>query len=401
MHFALFNFKIIFIIFYCLLKKMSSSSSLLDLTEQSELGELAGLGSANKLTPSQLIRYNMLTRKQSGQRVPSTRMQRLLHVEPHYHPSGYLDDLSYSAAKTFREKLKSGAYNKKQPGWELLRAIGPKNLGVSFNPYLTTEETAKRWLEKKKADDKKYGTNEYGGWGIEVEDLDSDPRTPDDVVIVDSKGNPKIVSGYRLNTGKGRRRAAIFYNQFPDKRLAAVTRKELKAHQQTRLLNKWLAEQSQNANSIIPYSQEWMEEAISKHPKLDPRYYRDDTNKHPYQLLRTIVFSTLKQHNKSTEPMFFYIAQDTLSAVYEKLKETHNNDKNAIRNDILTNRQNLERFILSEYNELAPMIRQYHLQNVAPLWGGFPDDDKLMKSEGTVPTGFPTGSELFSGQENK
>jgi hypothetical protein len=45
------------------------------------------------------------------------------------------------------------------------------------------------------------------------------------VIITDSRGDPQYVSGYTLNSGKGRRKAAIMYNQFPTRRLTATVRK--------------------------------------------------------------------------------------------------------------------------------------------------------------------------------
>jgi hypothetical protein len=377
----------------------SLASPYLFNEEKKELAGLTQLGT--NMTPAQQTRYNILTKRSEGQRLPTQRMQQLLQVIPHPENKGLgRSSLSYSTARRIREALEKDSYNKKEPGWELARAIGPRNLGISFNPYLTTEETARRWLQKKQADDEKYGTDNYRGWKIETEDLDSNPRTPDDVLVLDSRGNPKIVSGYALNSGKGRRNASIFYNQYPDKRQAAAVRKELKQAQQTRLLNKWMAEQGENATSITPYGQEWMEEAISKRPKLNPAYYRDDRNKHPFNLLRSIVFRTLKENGKSMDPMFFYIAQDTLSHVYEILKESNNGNKNGMRDDLLTKTDTTKNIILQIYEQLRPSIQAHHLQNVAPLWRGF-SDDTVIKEEGTIPTGFPPGANIFSSQESK
>jgi hypothetical protein len=44
--------------------------------------------------------------------------------------------------------------------------------------------------------------------------LDNDPKTPDDMIIIDWNGRPKYVSGYYFHTGLNRRKAAVLYHIF-------------------------------------------------------------------------------------------------------------------------------------------------------------------------------------------
>jgi hypothetical protein len=104
-----------------------------------------------------------------------------------------------------------------------MQLIGGQYLGVSYNPYLTNAVTADKWLAKKKA----VGSR-YGGWSIDEEDLDDDPNTPDDVIIYDEGGNPRIVSGYGFNDGEARRRSAVLYSQYPDRRRAAAVKRNIR-----------------------------------------------------------------------------------------------------------------------------------------------------------------------------
>jgi hypothetical protein len=90
----------------------------------------------------------------------------------------------------------------KGSNFDLLRAIGRNNQGITYNSYLTNPTSARYWLDRKQAEDAYKGTNKYTGWQIDSEDLDQDPSTPDDVILYDSNGNPQVVSGYSLNSGK-------------------------------------------------------------------------------------------------------------------------------------------------------------------------------------------------------
>jgi hypothetical protein len=122
-------------------------------------------------------------------------------------------NLSLGRGRAFRDGMINP--DKTGPRWDLLRAVGRRNLGVSFNPYLTTARTAQQWLAKQQANDTKLGLKTHSNWVVANEDLDDNVNTPDDVIINDRTGNPQVVSGYSLNTGKGRR-AAIMYSQYPN-----------------------------------------------------------------------------------------------------------------------------------------------------------------------------------------
>jgi hypothetical protein len=63
------------------------------------------------------------------------------------------------------------------PRWDLLRAVGRRNLRVSFNPYLTTRRTAEQWLAKQQANDTKLGLMTHSNWVVAQEDLDDNANT--------------------------------------------------------------------------------------------------------------------------------------------------------------------------------------------------------------------------------
>jgi hypothetical protein len=332
--------------------------------EEDELRRLL----ANESKPRhENIRQRILETRRGGNRAPSDRMHERMALG--LQPTQPLPKLSYSTATKWRDILKGGEYDKDESAYDLLKALADTNEGVSYNSYLTTEETAKRWLAKKQAEDARKGTSDYKGWQIDVEDLDSNPATPDDIIMVDAEGIPQIVSGYRLNDGRSRRKAAVFYNQYPDKRVGAAVRKGVKAAQQSRLLNRWLAQQSENATRQIPYSMNWLEDTIRRRPKLDPTYYTKDENKHPYQLLRSYVFAALKKAGFSTDPMFFYIAQEALAQVYDELKKTTGNNKADMRTQITSGNAGLA--AVNYYKQLAPIMKEYELQNPVPIFTGF------------------------------
>jgi hypothetical protein len=129
----------------------------------------------------------------------------------------YFSSLSRSGRTGIREALQHGV-GTNTPGWNLVRAVADQNKGVSFNPYLTTYKTAKRWLANQQAKDEKNKTSFYTDWKVHAEDLDNNIDTPDDVVIFNSRGEPQVVSGYSLNSGKGRRKVAVLYTQYPTKK---------------------------------------------------------------------------------------------------------------------------------------------------------------------------------------
>jgi hypothetical protein len=121
-------------------------------------------------------------------------------------------------------------------------------------------------------------------------------------------------------------------------------------------------------------------------------------------VLRPLVFAALKAAGKSNDPMFFYAAQaqDTLSHVYSLLKEQYPS-KNALRAYLMDvkNKTYVSGTAVEIYNQLYQTIIHHRIQNVAPLWRGFPEDNVMIRDEGTVPTGFPPGSNIFSNQETK
>jgi hypothetical protein len=275
---------------------------------------------------------------------------------------GARTDLSYSSASKWRDYLKS--VKSMNPYGALMRSVGLQNKGVTFNPYLTTQESARRWLEKKGRRDPTYKR-----WSIETEDLDSNPNTPDDIIMLDAAGNPRIVSGYMLNDGSGRRKAAILYNQFPDRRAAAAARKQAKANKQMPLFNRWMKDQSYSAKSFSPYGDAWASRLISQYPKMNPDYYNDNANKSAWRLIQQHGYDKLRTSNKnsSTDPFFMESAQQTIKQVYRTLLNLNDQDRAAVKAYVLTYPARIGDAVLQYYNGIQPRMKtNYTIKD--PVW---------------------------------
>jgi hypothetical protein len=117
---------------------------------------------------------------------------------PAGNPNYNINNMSTSAGHVYRDYLAGRAYPAQygnNEGWDLLRAIGLRNCEISYNPYLTTPHTAQQWLSAQQA------KNKLRDYSIVTEDLDNNPRTPDDVIIVDHRRIPRFVDGYHFRDG--------------------------------------------------------------------------------------------------------------------------------------------------------------------------------------------------------
>jgi hypothetical protein len=81
---------------------------------------------------------------------------------------------------------------------ELLDLIALRKQGMSYNPELTTLDLAQAYLDRIK---KNRGYIFYGG-RVLAEDLDFDPNTFNNIIILNNKDLPAAVDGYELNGGK-------------------------------------------------------------------------------------------------------------------------------------------------------------------------------------------------------
>jgi hypothetical protein len=298
---------------------------------------------------------------------PPGLVSRLRHDEDYEAPtemSAYDPNQNY-----YRAKITANNYPTNDPGWNLLKAIGQGNKGVSYNSFLTTEKTARDYLDNLKNKDPKYS-----GWGIRKEDLDQDPNTPDDVIIHDSQGNPIVVSGYRITSGAGRRKAAILYNQYPTRRSAAHVRAAVKRENQQRLFNRWLSEQSKHARNIQPYSEQWLDTWVGNHPKDDPDYYTQPENMKVYARVSKLVHSTLGSNPETKQgpnrEFYMEIARLIISEIYANVKnsggDTENtrhafitSNLNAIRQSIVNSYQQHIAYLLNTYGGQVPMPHIY------------------------------------------
>jgi hypothetical protein len=285
-----------------------------------------------------------------------------------YDPSDTgLTSLSTARDRYYESKLSDGSYPSDDPGWNLLRTIGRKNKGVSFNPYLTTKRTAEQYVSDLQAKD----PSKYGGWGVRIEDLDYDQNTPDDVIIHDAGGNPIVVSGYRIKSGAARRKAAVLYNQYPSKRAAAIARGKLKQEGQQRLFNKYLYEQAQHASQIAPYDERWASSWIERNPSYAPGYYDTPTNMKPYARICKIVHKRLgEMTGPKTEPyreFYMEIARLIISDIWKRVKKD-GGDSDKMQHDYIdTNWSNFS-------NDIEIMWKSHA--------------DTLSSTYGTVPTPY-------------
>jgi hypothetical protein len=216
------------------------------------------------------------------------------------------------------------------PGAALMYLIGMKGKSVSYNPYLTTPMPADFWLNKQKQANPKFAK-----WSVTAEDLDSDPTTPDDVLVLDGRGRPQIVSGFRITNPESRRRAAVLYNMWPDKKKASAARKEITKNHQLRLLKRWQSRMAHDATSFQPYSNKWAQYEISEHPKISPDYYNADANVPPYRLFQRWVHAELKRLLKTGQPHYMEAANEAIRAVFDPIREQFPT-KDGLRAEIMT-----------------------------------------------------------------
>jgi hypothetical protein len=240
-----------------------------------------------------------------------------------YDPSYTGEETLYSGQEgPIGQKLAAGKYPKGDPGWALAAAIGRGNKGIGYNPMLTGKRAATEYVQNLK----RVNKEKYGGWNVTHEDLDLDPNTPDDVIITDANGNPVVVSGYRIKSGASRRKAAILYNQYPNRRAAATVRKQIKAAGQARLFNKYLSDQASHARNVVPYNEDWTTRWIGSHPRDNPEWYSQEINKTPYARVTKIVHDALGQIEgpKTPEygPYYMDIARMIIKEIYEKIKKS-------------------------------------------------------------------------------
>jgi hypothetical protein len=96
---------------------------------------------------------------------------------------------------------------------ELLDLIALRKHGIYYNPELTTLDSAQDYLDRIK---KNRGHRFYGG-RVVAEDLDFDPRTDDNILILNNKDLPAAIDGYEYNDGKKDRKNKRIRINYPFK----------------------------------------------------------------------------------------------------------------------------------------------------------------------------------------
>jgi hypothetical protein len=179
-------------------------------------------------------------------------------------PNTYFFNLSRSVDTNYRNIQEDRDYDD-DIGYDLLRLVGMYNKDIGFDPYLTNLYTAESWLLQEQAKGK------YKDCDVVTENLDNNTRTPDDVIIVDENRIPRFVSRYYVKDGKKRRKAAILNHFYPTKGALTKIRNDLKRNRNVKLFNKWLTEQSNHANEVRPFNQNWYADWLQNRS----RYRRD------------------------------------------------------------------------------------------------------------------------------
>jgi hypothetical protein len=136
-------------------------------------------------------------------------------------PNYNVHNMSTSTEHVYRDFLAGRNYPaqyRNHEGWDLLRAIGLYNHGISYNPFLTTPHTAQQWLSAKQ-----QAKNKLLNYSIVTEDLDNNSLTPDDVIIVDHRRIPRFVDGYHFRDPQNRNKASMFYNLYQTRNQARQT----------------------------------------------------------------------------------------------------------------------------------------------------------------------------------
>jgi hypothetical protein len=112
---------------------------------------------------------------------------------------------------------------------QLLDLIALRKHGISYNPDLTTLNSTQTYLYRIK---KNRGYRFYGGRVIS-EDLDFDPNTPDNIIILNNKHLLASIDGYELNDGRKNRKDKRIRLNYP----LATQRKLLKGTPELKIFN--------------------------------------------------------------------------------------------------------------------------------------------------------------------
>jgi hypothetical protein len=110
-----------------------------------------------------------------------------------------------------------------------LDLIALRKHGISYNPELTTLYSAQGYLDRIK---KNRGRRFHRG-RVLTEDLDFNPNTPDNIIILNSKDLLASIDGYELNDGRKNRKDKRIRLNYP----LATQRKLLKGTPELKIFN--------------------------------------------------------------------------------------------------------------------------------------------------------------------
>jgi hypothetical protein len=112
---------------------------------------------------------------------------------------------------------------------ELLDLIALRKHRISYNPELTSLDSAQAYLDRIK---KNRGHRFYGG-RVLVEDLDFNPNSPNNIIILNNKDLLASIDGYELNDGRKNRKDKRIRLNYP----LATQRKLLKGTPELKIFN--------------------------------------------------------------------------------------------------------------------------------------------------------------------
>jgi hypothetical protein len=219
----------------------------------------------------------------------------------------------YAGRKFYKQYDKPGMI-------ELANLIGTKAHGIKYSQLLSAEPTAERWLEERKAKEPK----KYGGWRIQLADLDEKEETPDNILIIDDEDELRYVDGYTLDSGSKKRYRQNLISLMPDPR----DRKEFRDSKEVmakRLFKIWVRKFPDAR--VRPDFKTFADEYVDGHPKL----YQEVAHRALRGAIVNFGKTKLKKGgvelntylNNLYPGLFMRVMNDTTSVVYYELAKEH------------------------------------------------------------------------------
>jgi hypothetical protein len=133
----------------------------------------------------------------------------------------------------------------------LMDLVVRKQRGIGYDKKLTTQAGAQKFIQQRKLQNKLRAV---------VGDLDNDPITPDNVLLIDNYNIPKYIDGYSITSGQRR------LNTLAVKPVDKARLRAFEDNVDKRLYKKWLRKYLSEAERRAHPYQEWKAEMTVKKP---------------------------------------------------------------------------------------------------------------------------------------